>query len=91
MDDDSVEKWQQADEEIRKNLLPGVKIVRTLREHKNIIGRTAWSQAVFSFCSLADEIFLADKYCLKCFYLLPKRDKYTSNQDEMRTNQCQLN
>jgi hypothetical protein len=25
------EQWQRADEEVRKNLLPGMKLVRTLR------------------------------------------------------------
>lgn len=43
MDDDFVEKWQRADEEIRKNLPPGVKLVRTLRGHKGWIGKIAWS------------------------------------------------
>lgn len=36
-------KWQQADAEVRKNLPPGVKLVRTLRGHANWIGRIAWS------------------------------------------------
>jgi hypothetical protein len=31
MDEGSAEKWQRADEEIRKNLPPGVKLVRTLK------------------------------------------------------------
>ncbi len=43
MIDDSVEKWKQAEEEIRKNLPPGVKLVRTLRGHTDAIGRIAWS------------------------------------------------
>lgn len=43
MIDDSVERWQQADEEVRKNLPPGVKLVRTMRGHKGYIGRIAWS------------------------------------------------
>lgn len=37
MDDNSVEKWQRADEEVRKNLPPGVKLVRTLRGHTDYI------------------------------------------------------
>ena len=41
--DGSVEQWQQADEEVRKNLPPGVKLVRTLRGHTDWIGRIAWS------------------------------------------------
>jgi len=37
------ERWQRADENVRKNLPPGVKLVRTLRGHTNRIGRIAWS------------------------------------------------
>jgi small GTP-binding protein len=37
------EKELRADEEVRKNLPPGVKLVRTLRGHTNLIGRIAWS------------------------------------------------
>jgi small GTP-binding protein len=37
------EQWRRADEEVRKNLPPGVKLVRTLRGHKGWIGRIAWS------------------------------------------------
>lgn len=37
------EKWQRADDEVRKNLPPGVKLVRTLRGHTDFIGRIAWS------------------------------------------------
>src|ERR1044071_4642538 len=36
-------EWQRGDSEVRKNLPPGVKLVRTLRGHKNWIGRIAWS------------------------------------------------
>ncbi len=43
MSDGSVEKWQLADEEVRKNLPPGVKLVRTLRGHTGAIARIAWS------------------------------------------------
>jgi WD40 repeat protein/GTPase SAR1 family protein len=35
--------WQAADDEVRKNLPPGVKLVRTLRGHTGAIGRIAWS------------------------------------------------
>jgi len=35
--------WRQADEEVRKNLPLGVKLVRTLRGHTDTIGRIAWS------------------------------------------------
>ena len=37
------EQWRRADEEVRKNLPPGVKLVRTLRGHTGSIGRIAWS------------------------------------------------
>jgi len=43
MSDESVEKWQRADEEVRKNLPPGVKLVRTLRGHTRSIQHIAWS------------------------------------------------
>ena len=36
-------QWQRADDEVRKNLPPGVKLVRTLRGHTGWIGRIAWS------------------------------------------------
>jgi len=39
----SEEMWRHADEEVRKNLPPGVKLVRTLRGHTDLIGRIAWS------------------------------------------------
>ena len=37
------EQWRRADEEVRKDLPPGVKLVCTLRGHTDIIGRIAWS------------------------------------------------
>ena len=37
------EQWRQADDEVRKNLPLGVKLVRTLRGHTAWIGRIAWS------------------------------------------------
>jgi WD40 repeat protein len=37
------EEWQRADDEVRKKLPPGVKLVRTLRGHSSWIGRIAWS------------------------------------------------
>jgi class 3 adenylate cyclase/GTPase SAR1 family protein len=37
------EKWRRADEKVRKNLPPGVKLVHTLRGHTDDIGRIAWS------------------------------------------------
>jgi WD40 repeat protein len=43
MDEGSAEQWQRANNEVRKNLPPGVKLVRTLRGHNGWIGRIAWS------------------------------------------------
>jgi small GTP-binding protein len=43
MDEGSAEEWRLADEEVRKNLPPGVKLLRTLRGHTGWIGRIAWS------------------------------------------------
>jgi GTPase SAR1 family protein len=40
---EQAEKWQRADDEVRKNLPPGVKLVRTLRGHTEWIGRIVWS------------------------------------------------
>jgi small GTP-binding protein len=37
-------KWKRADEEVRKKLPPGIKLVRTLRGHTDWIGRIAWSR-----------------------------------------------
>ncbi len=36
-------QWRQADDEVRKNLPAGVKLVRTLRGHTGWIGRISWS------------------------------------------------
>lgn len=38
-----IKKWHLADEEIRTDLPPGVKLVSTLRGHMGAIGRIAWS------------------------------------------------
>ena len=43
MKDEPSERWRCADEEVQKNLPPGVKLVRTLRGHNGWIGRIAWS------------------------------------------------
>lgn len=43
MSEKLTEQWRLADEEVRKNLPPGVKLVRTLRGHTDWIGRIAWS------------------------------------------------
>jgi WD40 repeat protein len=37
-------EWQRADDEVRKKLPAGVKLVRTLRGHTDTIGRIAWSR-----------------------------------------------
>ncbi|MFH1111180.1 MAG: adenylate/guanylate cyclase domain-containing protein [Planctomycetota bacterium] len=42
-DKNQEEQWRRADDEVRKNLPPGVKLVRTLRGHTDWIGRIAWS------------------------------------------------
>lgn len=43
MSDELEEQWRIADEELRNNLPPGVKLLRTLRGHTDYIGRIAWS------------------------------------------------
>jgi WD40 repeat protein len=43
MDEGSAKQWQRADDEVRKNLPKGVKLLRTLRGHTDWIGRIAWS------------------------------------------------
>jgi len=43
MVDESVEQCRPFDEEVRKNLPPGVKLVHALRGHTGMIGRIAWS------------------------------------------------
>ncbi len=43
MEDTRTEKEKKADEELRMQLPPGVKLVRTLRGHTDWIGRIAWS------------------------------------------------
>lgn len=37
------ERWRWADEEVRKRLPPGVKLVRTLRGHTGYINCIVWS------------------------------------------------
>lgn len=43
MEDKSTKQQRNADDEVRKNLPQGVKLVRTLRGHTDTIGRIAWS------------------------------------------------
>jgi small GTP-binding protein len=40
---DQEEQWRLADEQVRRKLPPGVRLLRTLRGHLNTIGRIAWS------------------------------------------------
>ncbi len=37
------DQWSRADDEVRKKLPSGVKLLRTLRGHTGVIGRIAWS------------------------------------------------
>jgi small GTP-binding protein len=43
MGEGSTEQWQRADDEVRKKLPPGVKLLRTLRGHTDRITRISWS------------------------------------------------
>jgi WD40 repeat protein/class 3 adenylate cyclase len=43
MKNELTRQWRRADDEVRKKLPPGVKLVRTLRGHADCIGRIAWS------------------------------------------------
>ena len=43
VEQDSEDRWCQTDQEVRRNLPPGVKLVCTLRGHTDTIGRIAWS------------------------------------------------
>jgi small GTP-binding protein len=49
------EQWQSADEEVRKNLPPSVKLVRTLRGHTKTIGHIAWSPDGLMLASPSDD------------------------------------
>ena len=71
MSGESVEQWQRADEEVRKNLPPGVKLVRTLRGHTSWIGRIAWSPDGHMLASPSnDGIRLWDAETGKCLRML---------------------
>ena len=65
------EKRRRADEEVRKNLPPGVKLVRTLRGHKGTIGRIAWSPDGRILASPSDQtIRLWDAETGECLHTL---------------------
>ena len=68
----SDEQWQHADEEVRKNLPMGVKLVRTLRGHTSGIERIAWSPDGRLLASPSDDktIRLWDVETGKCLRLL---------------------
>jgi WD40 repeat protein/class 3 adenylate cyclase/GTPase SAR1 family protein len=68
----SAEKWRLADEEVRKNLPPGVKLVRTLRGHTGTIGRIAWSTdgRMLASPSLDKTIRLWDAETGECLHIL---------------------
>jgi small GTP-binding protein len=72
MDDDSAEKWRHADEEVRKNLPPGVKLVRTLREHQSSVSEIAWSPDGRMLASSSSDgtILLWDAETGECLHML---------------------
>jgi len=72
MINDFFEKWQRADDEVRKNLPPGVKLVRTLRGHKGVVGRIAWSPDGRTLASPSDDntIRLWDTRTGECLHTL---------------------
>jgi WD40 repeat protein/class 3 adenylate cyclase/GTPase SAR1 family protein len=66
------EQWRRADEEVRKNLPPGVRLVRTLRGHTGWIGRIAWSPdgRMLASPSLDKTIRLWDPETGQCLHTL---------------------
>ncbi len=73
MSEGSVKQWERADEEVRKNLPPGVKLMRTLRGHTGTIGRIAWSPDGRMLASPSADriIWLSDAETCEC--LQPNR------------------
>jgi small GTP-binding protein len=80
MNEGSAEEWRLADEEVQKNLPPGVKLVRTLRGHTDAIGRIAWSPDGRMLASPSDDttIRLWDFKTGKCIRVLKRHKKGVS-------------
>jgi WD40 repeat protein len=70
--DNLKKQWQRADEAVRNNLPPGVKLVRTLRGHIGSIGRIAWSSDGRLLASPSEDktIRLWDTGTGKCLHIL---------------------
>ena len=65
------EEWLQADEEVRKNLPQGIKLIRTLRGHSDYIGRIAWSPDGRTLATTSSsKIRLWDVETGKCLFIL---------------------
>ncbi len=77
MIDKSVEKWQQADEKVRKNLPPGVKLMRTLRGHTDWIIRVVWSSDGQTLASLSADktIRLWNSETGECLHILERDEE----------------
>jgi small GTP-binding protein len=65
-------KWQQVDEDVRKNLPHGIKLVRTFRGHTGFIGNIAWSPdgRMLATPSFDKTIRLWDPETGKCLFTL---------------------
>jgi small GTP-binding protein len=70
--DNLKKQWQRADEAVRNNLPPGVKLVRTLRGHTDSIGRIAWSPDGRLLASPSDDktVRLWDTGTGECLHIL---------------------
>jgi WD40 repeat protein len=78
MKDESTERERRADEEVRRNLPPGVTLVRTLRGHKGEIGRIAWSPdgGILASPSKDNTIRLWDAETGECRRILKGHQEY---------------
>jgi GTPase SAR1 family protein len=83
------EQRRRADEEVRRNLPPGVKLVRTLRGHAGWIGRIAWSPDGRMLASPSQDktIRLWDTETGECLRTLEKHQAYVSSVAFDRTSQ----